>query len=132
VGAYCGNVHITVSPAWVTDNAILVEELSSAVKPDFLVHVLDEVGLNRFAEQSAQPRISQSTLRNLKIPIPSEEEQEKIVDSLRKMKEATESEMRYQNDLQLLKKGLMQDLLTGKVRTADKAIDVLDEVEAHG
>ena len=132
VGAYCGNVHITVSPAWVTDNAILANELSSAIKPGFLTHMLDEAGLNRFAEQSAQPRISQSTLRNLKIPIPSEEEQKEIVASLRTVMKAIDSEIGLQKELRTLKKGLMQDLLTGGVRTADKAIHVLDEVVDHG
>jgi type I restriction enzyme S subunit len=35
-------------------------------------------------------------------------------------------------ELRKMKEGIMQDLLTGQVRTADKAIDVLDEVVAHG
>jgi hypothetical protein len=35
-------------------------------------------------------------------------------------------------ELHEMKEGIMQDLLTGQVRTANKSIDVLDEVVAHG
>jgi type I restriction enzyme S subunit len=35
-------------------------------------------------------------------------------------------------ELRRLKRGLMQDLLTGRVRTRDKDIKILDEVAAHG
>ena len=132
VGAYCGNVHITISDAWVTDNAIIVKNLSDRVSSRFLKHVLTSVGLNRFAEQSAQPRISQSTLKNLKLPIPSQEEQSKIVETLNSITDTVKNGEQSVTELRSIKKGLMQDLLTGEIRTADKAIEVLDEVEAHG
>ena len=92
VGAYCGNIHITKSDAWVTDNAIVVTQLSDEYMPRFLAYLLDEIGLGQFSEQSAQPRISQSTVENLRIPKPPIEDQSDIVEKLDSVETAKETE----------------------------------------
>ena len=72
--------------------------------------------LERRAPQSAQKNINLETLRPLAIPTPPPEEQERIgalYDSVDTVQEMTESLLRK---LCSLKTGLMQDLLTGKVR----------------
>jgi len=42
------------------------------------------------------------------------------------------AERRYRVRLQRLKQGLMQDLLSGEVRTHDRDIELIEEVLAHG
>lgn len=68
----------------------------------------------------------------MRFPIPSREEQDEIVGVLRTFDQQITDEGQYKTRLQRLKKGLMQDLLTGRVRTAGKNIDVPGEVQAHG
>jgi type I restriction enzyme S subunit len=76
--------------------------------------------------------IYQSDLEQVKIPLPPLDEQRQIVQKLRGVDRLVERNSVVYDELKRLKKGLMQDLLTGEVRTADKAIEVLDEVSAHG
>ncbi|HHP5603570.1 TPA: restriction endonuclease subunit S [Bacillus paranthracis] len=67
-------------------------------------------------------RIGLSTLRRLKILVPSIEEQEKIADTLIEVDRKIEKEQLKVLKLKELKEGLMQSLLTGKVRVkADEA-----------
>ena len=75
--------------------------------------------------------IYQSDLEQVKIPLPPLDEQRQIVQKLRGVDRLVERNSVVHDELKRLKKGLMQDLLTGEVRTADKAIEVLDEVSAH-
>ncbi|WGI18164.1 restriction endonuclease subunit S [Methanonatronarchaeum sp. AMET-Sl] len=63
-----------------------------------------------------------------KIFQPSKEEQEKISDTLLTIDEKIDAEENRKKQLQRLKKGLMQDLLTGEVRTKDREVEVVDEV----
>jgi len=52
----------------------------------------------------------------LLIPLPPLPEQHRIVSILSQIDEAIEKEQKYKEKLERIKKGLMEDLLTGKVR----------------
>jgi len=66
---------------------------------------------------SSQKFVSLGMLRNLPITIPkSKEEQEKIVNILTIQDKKIEAEEKNLDKLKKLKKGLMDDLLSGKVR----------------
>lgn len=85
----------------------LIQYFHSKLFQNYLLGKLDG-GIQKF--------VSLSELRGLKIPVPSFEEQKAIANILDK---ATEELNQYQQKLealQLQKKGLMQRLLTGKVR----------------
>jgi len=61
--------------------------------------------------------ITLGTLRKVPIPYPEQlEEQRSIAEKLDKISEKLERETEYLTELKDLKRGLMQDLLTGKVR----------------
>ncbi len=77
-------------------------------------------------------RINLENIAELYIPKPPVEEQKEIANRLATFDTQLEKERDAVSFLKRLKKGLMQDLLTGEVRTANKAIEVLDEVKAHG
>ena len=81
---------------------------------------------------TAQPQISVSLAKKLEIVVPEVEEQEKIAETLDNLDGKIQREKEEKEQLRRLKKGLMQDLLTGSVRTGED-VRVLDEVvEAEG
>ncbi|CCC41940.1 restriction endonuclease subunit S [Haloquadratum walsbyi] len=84
--------------------------------------------LKSLAEGSAIPGLSNSHLTALDIPIPSIEEQRKVGEVLKKYDDRIVYEKKYKSQLQRLKHGLMQDLLSGDVRTADVDIEIPQEV----
>ena len=67
-------------------------------------------GITRFG-------ISKETIENALLPLPSLPEQRRIVSILSQTDEAIEKEQRYKEKLERIKQGLMEDLLTGEVRT---------------
>ena len=76
VGANCGNVHIVSSPIWLTDNSFTVQVNDSVeVYLPYLAHVLRSMDLRKLARGSAQPSISNSTIKNLEISLPSYKKQ---------------------------------------------------------
>lgn len=72
--------------------------------------------IDRINVQSAQANLSLENINNFKIALPQKEEQQKIASILSKVDSQIQDNQRYLHKLQELKKGLMQDLLTGKVR----------------
>ncbi len=63
-----------------------------------------------------QPNINAQEFSNMPIPKPPLEEQKQIVDILSSIDNETEKESNKKEQLESLKKGLMQVLLTGKIR----------------
>jgi type I restriction enzyme S subunit len=72
------------------------------------------------------------SMRRLPIPIPPIEIQEKVVEILDNVNEEIEKEQEIAERLSRIKRGLMQDLSSGKVRTTDTNIEVPDEIAQHG
>ena len=72
--------------------------------------------LIRSSNQTAQPGIYLAELSKLKIPLPNIEEQHKITAITSSINMKINFERNYKNKLKFIKKGLMQVLLTGKVR----------------
>jgi type I restriction enzyme S subunit len=81
---------------------------------------------------TGRSRINLENIAELKIPKPPLSEQEQIAEILHEYDRKIENERAYQNQLQLLKHGLMQDLLSGEVRTTDAKIKIPEEVAKHG
>ena len=65
---------------------------------------------------SAMPAVSFSSLRTLKLKIPPVDEQDLIVSAISSLDRSIEIHSQKLSQTQSLKKSLMQDLLTGKVR----------------
>jgi len=72
--------------------------------------------LNLKSPGSTMKTLNLETLRNQIIPIPPLNEQRKIADILFSVDEKIHQEQNTKQDLQKLKRGLMQDLLTGRER----------------
>ena len=76
--------------------------------------IIKQIGV--LTNGSTQPSLSLKEIRNIKISVGSEEEQQKIVDILSAADTKIEKEEQEKAQLEQLKKGLMQQLLTGQKR----------------
>lgn len=72
--------------------------------------------LDSSATQSAQKNINLQTLKPLQLPLPKLDEQKRISKVLMSIEDKIRKEKECHDKLVTLKKGLMQSLLTGKVR----------------
>jgi len=81
VGAYCGNIFAEEQNFWLSDNALGVKnKTNSDIK--FLYYKLINMKLNNYAIGGAQPLLTQTILKELKISIPLLPEQKVIADIL--------------------------------------------------
>jgi type I restriction enzyme S subunit len=70
VGVYCGAVHRTDRPAWVTDNALIATP-KIEISMRYLEDALLQANLNQYANTSSQPLVSGGRLKPVKILVPS-------------------------------------------------------------
>ncbi|MFH1515008.1 MAG: restriction endonuclease subunit S [bacterium] len=86
----------------------------------YIYYILTQVTKRIFAEAkgagSTFPNISRKGLEETSILIPPIDEQHKIASILSEIDIKIENEQSYKSELEQLKKGLLQVLLTGKVR----------------
>ena len=116
VGAYCGSVHRTTNKVWITDNAIYIKIFKTMINLKFLEQLLLKINIHNFANATGQPKITQEPLENFEYiqpPIELQNRFEQIVQLIDKQK--FELKKQKQNYIDL-KKGLMQQLLTGKLK----------------
>jgi type I restriction enzyme S subunit len=77
VGSYCGSLHYSSEPCWVTDNAIKAVARTGH-NPEFLRYLLLTLDLNNWRGGSGQPLLNQGTLNAIPISLPPSDEQNKI------------------------------------------------------
>lgn len=90
------------------------------VQPEFLLHYINsdkgQNWLRRKAIATGQPHLNLTIFRRMPVPVPAMNEQEQITNAVRAIEEAENSGSEELDGLAKLKRGLMQDLLTGRVR----------------
>jgi len=84
----------------------------------FLLGPIIQGYIKKIAVQSAQANLSLTQINNFLLGLPTVHEQKQIVDILSSMDEESEKETKNKERLESLRKGLMQVLLTGKVRVS--------------
>jgi type I restriction enzyme S subunit len=89
-GALCGNVQWYNGVFYATEHAVVVTS-KGAMNIRFAFHLLTLMNLNQYASKSAQPGLAVGNLERLKIPVPSLQEQERIVSILDKFDTLTTS-----------------------------------------
>ena len=87
VGALCGNVRFISEPIWLTDNAFRIVFLTDEFDYLFVTYLLNFLNLRSYARQAAQPVISNSSLKDISIPLPPLSVQKEIVARLDKLSE---------------------------------------------
>lgn len=109
----------------LTENAARIVP-DSELRPFFLSLEINSPLVQRQIEQvkgvsGGVPKLALFRIESLYIAVPPVEEQERIENAVKAQDGRIESEEAYLSKLKAIKKGLMQDLLTGRVRVpADK------------
>ncbi|WP_321478441.1 restriction endonuclease subunit S [uncultured Bacteroides sp.] len=117
-GALCGNINFVDGEIYISEHAIAVQpNAKNNIK--FLMYKLDFWKLNRYSESSAQPGLSVEKLIKYRIALPPLPEQKKVAEILSTWDEAIERQSKLIDALTLRKRGLMQQLLSGKKRFMD-------------
>jgi type I restriction enzyme S subunit len=113
-------------------NSVVIED--SDYLPEFLYYHLRVLSdfIKSQAGQTATPIVNKSSFESFAIFKPPIEEQRDIVDTLSVYDEGRRINDEYLAELTRLKQGLMQDLLSGTVRTTDTNIAVPEEIAQHG
>lgn len=114
VGEYCGNAYITKPFSWVTDNALVVTPLKKVFLMNFWQYYLNFLDLNSLAFVGAQPVITGGLINKVVVKEIPEDEQILIAERLKATDKKLQTEQTYLQKMQSLKKGLMEDLLSGK------------------
>ena len=116
VGANAGTLNVVDGEYGVTDNTIIVR-ISDSVLWSYVWRQLDAKGLNSMVFGSGQPLITGTQIKNLLIPFPpTKAEQEAIAEALSDADALIESLEQLLTKKRQIKKGAMQELLTGKRR----------------
>jgi type I restriction enzyme, S subunit len=116
IAANIGSTAITTFPVCFPDSVVGITP--AKINTRLLEYYLRtrKRSLEMFATVNAQPNINLEILKPLIVPIPPREEQNKIVSVLSGIDSNTETDKDYRSYLLKIKKGLMQKLLTGKIR----------------
>ena len=81
---------------------------------------------------TGRSRINLENIAELELPKPPLNEQIEIADVLESFDQRIQTERDYRDRLRRLKRGLMQDLLSGTVRTTDTNIEIPEEIAHYG
>ena len=114
-----GIIHTNLAIIRVDDTKILPRYL------ELVINEADIVARQVKASHSSTtlPALYAGTIKRLKIPLPSLEEQKKIVDIISSVNKWIELERKRKEKLERLKRGLMELLLTGRVRVRVERLD---------
>jgi type I restriction enzyme S subunit len=105
---------------WVNNHAHVFKPLpGNDIR--FLTHLLDFTDYSSVVIGSAQPKLTQNGLGTLRFQVPTFDEQVRIADVLERYDERSQAEVAQLEKLVLLKAGLGDDLLTGRVRVSRNA-----------
>jgi type I restriction enzyme S subunit len=104
--------------SWVNNHAHVLKPVFNA-NIDFLTERLEFFDYTLLISGSAQPKLNQRNLRNLSFSIPPLSEQKMIASLITNQNRSIKEYETEKEKLMRKKTGLMQDLLTGKVRVTD-------------
>ena len=117
VGANAGRVNFVDGKYGVSDNTIIINT-NSDNSIQFIKSWLVQKDLNTLVFGSGQPLITGTQLKNLLILSPSKNEQTAIATTLSDMDAEIQTLQQRLAKTKDIKQGMMQQLLTGKVRLA--------------
>lgn len=102
---------------WVNNHAHVFRVINKKeCNIDFMVYYLEAKDYTIYIAGSAQPKITQAQCRKFLLPLPEKQEQYKIASILLESDKKIEEYENKKQKLEEVKKGLMQELLTGNIR----------------
>jgi len=104
----------------IYESVICLQLITNMVTPEFLIWIMrsyfiQKIFLN-FTVGSTVGHVNIADFKKLRIPLPKIDEQKQIASILWNIDSKIQKQMIYKSSLKLLQKGLMQKLLTGKIR----------------
>ena len=104
---------------WINNHAhVIVPKENTDI--DFLTHNLERINYVVYNTGTAQPKLNQEVCRNIPSWFPTLPEQQKIASFLSAVDEKIQQLSRKKELLQQYKKGVMQQLFSGKLRFKDE------------
>ncbi|MCD4822329.1 MAG: restriction endonuclease subunit S [Methanococcoides sp.] len=111
-----GKIHYYEGDYWPLNTSLFVKNFNDNA-PIFLYYLLQGINYEKFNSGTSVPTLNRNLLHPHKVPFTFDiNEQKKIASILSKVDSQIKQNKNYLSNLEELKKGLMQDLLTGKVR----------------
>ena len=108
-GALCGNMNYSIGKAYFTEHAVVVEA-NEKNNTRFIYYMLDTMNLGQYSDQSAQPGLAVNKLIKLENMFPRKEEQVWIGNYFQSLDHLITLHQRELDHLQLLKKGMLQQM----------------------
>ncbi len=99
-----------------TNQAILGIILKEKAETEFFYYVFSYLDLKKYAKRTTQANLTAEIIKNLKVPLPHFSEQCRIAEILSTLDKKLELEKNERMRLEKIKHGLMDLLLTGKIR----------------
>ncbi len=116
VGANAGKLNLVDGKYGVTDNTIIVR-INDSYNLDYFRRQLEAKNLNSMIFGSGQPLITGTQIKNIKLPFPpTKTEQNAIATILSDMDAEITSLEEKLGKTRQIKQGMMQELLTGRIR----------------
>lgn len=123
VGEKCGNVNITSTKSWVSDNALIVIP-KARYNVEYLSYLLGFLNLNDYANRNAQPVISGQIIYAIEAPYEDDEEhQEEIARTLSQFDSYIDDLAELIEKKKGIRDGALEDLITKKTRLDGYADD---------
>jgi len=114
-----------IVPAYLNEGIVVadvvrIRTINGSVDKKYILYILNSISTQRQLISgtigTTRPRVNLDQIRGLIIPLPQLTEQRKIAAILSSVDERLAAERNYRSRLEVTKKGLMQDLLTGRIR----------------
>ncbi|MBX2915222.1 MAG: restriction endonuclease subunit S [Cyclobacteriaceae bacterium] len=108
-----------VGKCWVNNHAHVIKP-NRDTDIDFLTHILEKTNYEIYNTGTAQPKLNQEVCKSIPLNLPTLPEQQKIASFLSEVDEKIQQLTRKKELLEHYKKGVMQQLFSGKLRFKDE------------
>ncbi len=102
-------------PFWTVDT-LFYTKVKENYLAKWLYYFLNYVNLSKYNEATGVPSLNTTTLNSIKVPLPLLAEQQQIASILSEIDNKIDQYQQQRQDFTQLKKALMEQLLTGKIR----------------
>lgn len=127
VGAYCGSVCYCSKKFSASDNTIVAKSKEDEIYNPFIFYLLKNMNLRKFAGGSAQPLLTQSTLKNLKIVCPPDEQIKTFYFYIKNILSLRNKILSINNNLSKTRDLLIPKLINGEIDVSDLNINITEE-----
>lgn len=110
------SAYIMTGKFWVNNHAHVLKAIEGKTTNEFLFYILNFMDLSPYIVGSTRTKLNQERLKEIQIPLPDLGEQKKITSILKIIDNKLSIQQNKKSKLETIKKGLMNDLLTGKKR----------------